>query len=498
MLPLVAVLIAAQPPDPAKALEERMIRAIDGAERGVAAVVVSHRKYQPEPSADKPWQLGRFEPFPGVRGFGGRFARQPSTNPLDLSDPQAAADNTFGSGLILSADGLVLTTHHLIDGATKVFVRTAGGGGSYADVHAADARSDLAVLKLIDPPDGLAPVRFADVRLGRGPRGETPTVRRGQWVIALGHPLAAGFADGAPSASWGILSNVRRRLAGTGPPGGDNRTRPLASYTTLLQTDARVTLGCSGGGLFTLDGEAVGLTSTAAGVTGAETAGGYAVPFDANVRRVVGVLAEGREVEYGFLGVSLDRGFGGERALTGVTVGTVTPGMPAERAGLRKDDRIVAIDDQPVAGTDDLFLNVGAALAGAGVRVGYVRNGERRETKAVLAKHSHDQPWVASRKRPAAFGLRPDWSSVLVVDKGGVEAGVPAGVLVREVEAGSPAEGKLKPFGDVVNRWLVTAVDGRAVTTPDEFQAAVADKPAVRLTLLDPTRPERPQEVTLP
>jgi serine protease Do len=486
---LLLTLAAVDPPDPARALEARIVQATAAAEPGVALVVVSHRPYPTQAPADKPWLLGGFDRF---TGRGPRFGR--AYDPRDLADPQAAADNTFGSGLVLTNEGLILTAYHLIDGATKVYVRPATGGGSYADVHAADARSDLAVLKLTDPPPNLQAVKLANARTRPGPRGEPATVRRGQFVIALGHPLAAGAADASPSVAWGILSNLRRRLA-SAAPGTDNRTRPLAGYPTLLQTDARATLGCSGGGLFDLDGEAIGLTTAAAGVVGAETAGGYAVPFDVNTRRAVEALAAGREVEYGFLGVTLspfDRGFGG-----GVVVSGVTPGMPADRAGLRANDRIIAIDGQPVDASDDLFLHVGSALAGSSVSVGYARGPRRMpDATAVLAKHSHGLPWVASRKRPAPFGLRPDWASVLVVDRGGGPGG-PAGVLVKELEPGSPAEQKLKPLGVEPGRWLVTFANGQPVPTPDAFLEA-ADRPAVRLQLVNPADPGPPVEVTLP
>lgn len=160
----------------------------------------------------------------------------------------------------------------------------------------------------------------------------------------------------------------------------------------------------------------------------------------------------------------------------------------------------MSVDDQPVADSDDLFLHVGAALAGAEVRVGFVRPpGQQRQTVlATLAKHKHELRSIASQPRPAAFGLRPDWSSVLVVEQGATTDGYPAGVLVKELEPDSPAEAKLKPLGEAAGRWLVTAVDGRPVPTPTAFTAATAGKDRVRLTLFDPARPEQPLEVTLP
>src|SRR5262249_52780164 len=158
--------------------------------------------------------------------------------------------------------------------ATKVYVRVpvkGGSAGSYADIHAADPRSDLAVLRLIQPPERLTAVTF----------GDGGKVRKGDWVIALANPYAAGFRDGSPSAPWGIVSNLRRRA-----PGGyreTDATKTLHHYGTLIQTDARLNLGCSGGALLNLDGELIGLTTSLAALTGGEGAGGYAVPMDANL-----------------------------------------------------------------------------------------------------------------------------------------------------------------------------------------------------------------------
>ena len=123
---------------------------------------------------------------------------------LDLSGPNVVPES-YGSGVVVDADnGLVLTMAHVVHNATKIYVRLSGGRGSWADVHAADPRSDLAVLKLIDPPTGLRALKCGD-----GSR-----LRKGQFVIGLANPFAAGFRDGSPSASWGIISNLHRRASG--------------------------------------------------------------------------------------------------------------------------------------------------------------------------------------------------------------------------------------------------------------------------------------------
>lgn len=472
---------------PARALERQMRGIIDRAEAVVVAVVVSHARY---PGGDRsdPGKLGRYFPVPAP---GPRFGAPPPPDRLDLSNPENVADYLFGSGVVVG-DGLVLTNYHLIDGATKVFVRGPSGKGSYADVHAADARSDLAVLKLLDPIPGLREARFADVRLG-----EKPTLARGDIVVALGHPQAAGVADGVPSASWGVLSNVRRRAPGPGRE--DARTRALHQYGALLQTDARITLGCSGGALLNLDGELVGLTVPTAALVGADTAGGFAIPFDANYRKIVNALRAGREVEYGFLGVSIDPADAG-RLDAGLKLSQVTPNTPASLAGLRPTDRILAIDGNPIIDQDDLFLYIGAALAGSRIELTVARaNGRTQKLPVVLAKYPHALPWLATHRPPAVHGLRVDYTSVLLLPNANNRGGppvLPLGVLVRDLAPQSSAEAKFKKLG--AGQWIVTHVDGKPVTTPSEFHQAASGKPSVSLRIVDVTGQSPDQEVTLP
>lgn len=494
-------------------LETQIRDVIEHAEPSVVAVVVSHsERYQQVDAAER--ARGKLDGYaPPERNPLELLPRHaPELARLDLSDPTHIADHLYGSGLVLdAANGLILTTYHLIDGATKVYVRSASGAGSYANLHAADSRSDLAVLKLIHPISGLKPIRFADVRVDPNRRDKKPTVQRGTWVIAMGHPLAAGFADGKPSASWGIISNVRRKA--NGPEREEQRTHPLTRYGTLLQTDARVTLGCSGGVLLNIAGEAIGLTTPVAAVAGPDLAGGLAIPFDENYRRIIAVLQEGREIDYGFLGISIDSSFlvPGVRQL-GLRIGQVTPGTPAAHAGLRgfgnarfsdDGDTITAIDGHPVRDQDDLFLYLGAALAGHRVRLTVTRAGVKREVEVELAKYDNTMPWIASQPAPAVHGLRPDYISVLFLqlqragDAHVLRVGLPAGVLVRELVPGSPAEAQFQKLGNGPHRWMVTHVNGKAVRNPEEFYKRAGTGP-VRLTVIDPTEPAHTHEITLP
>ncbi len=489
---------AAEPPrGSAKSLEEQMQKVIEESSPAVVAIVVGHGKYPGQRADPKaPGKLGGYitvePPMPRFGPF-----LPPPANKLDLSKSENVADNIFGSGVVVDAkQGLVLTTQHLIDGATKIFVRLSNGEGSYADIHASDARSDLAVLKLIKPPAGLVEAKIAQVQLTESSDGKKPNLKRGSWVIALGHPLASGFLDGVPSASWGILSNIRRR-SGVAPQREESRTKPLHAYGSLLQTDARIALGSSGSVLLNLDGEVVGLGSAVAAVQGSEASGGFAIPFDANYRRILGVLQEGLEVDYGFLGVAPSSFQGG-----GVRVSSITPGCPAFDGGILPDDILKKIDGNPLKDTDDLLLYVGAALAGTDVTIEFTRAGKPMSVTVALAKMANPLASISSNPGPAIFGLRADYSSLRLIGlfNGRNAPGFipPVGVSVKDLETGSVAEKRFKEAGEATAGWIITHIDDRAVKSPAEFNKATGGKPRVKLTLADPSDASKTVTIHLP
>ena len=279
---LMAAVALSEPPPAVAVLQEQVKAVVEKTNGAIVAVVVSHDPRHGEPDPARPWLLGEhargmLAPMGFGRGFGrGAFGREPERDKLDLSDPLNAADYTFGSAIVLDARaGLVLTSFHLIDGARKVYVRGPGGGW-YANVHAADARADLAVLKLIPndarPFDKLKPLPIGTVRTHDDPAAGKATLHRGQFVLTVGHPHTAGFADGQPSVGWGMVANLRQR--GPNPNAEEQRTAYLSHYASLLQIDARLALGGSGGALLNLDGELVGLTTSTAALVGSEAAGG--------------------------------------------------------------------------------------------------------------------------------------------------------------------------------------------------------------------------------
>src|SRR5262249_3897290 len=142
-------------------------------------------------------------------------------------------------------------------------------------------------------------------------------------------------------------------------------------HGTLLQIDAKLNLGCSGGALLNLHGELIGLTTAVAALKGTETPGGFAIPLDAAMRRIIEVLARGEEVEYGYLGVRFE-----ERknpAGQGINLAGVMPGSPADRAGLKDNDTVLAVNDVPVRENDDLILAVSVLAPGSRARLRYAR-----------------------------------------------------------------------------------------------------------------------------
>jgi S1-C subfamily serine protease len=466
----------------ALALQDAFQEAIRRAEPSIACILVSRsdiyrRWFRQTPPPDYPGRLGDFSPNATANiPLNPEDTREKNeylkllerrirpNNPFqrqhglerelailfDLADPNNVPDS-YGSGVVLNDRGMILTNYHVVRDAAKVYVRLPGKQGSYADIYAADPRSDLAVLQLLRP--GLRPPAL---QLGDGGQ-----LRKGQLVLSLANPFAAGFQDGSPSASWGIISNLRRR---TLPPASLEQERnryQLQHMATLVQTDARLNLGCSGGALLNLQGEWVGLTTALAAITGSETAGGFALPLDAPIRQIIAVLERGEDVAYGFLGVGL--GPGNElRRNDSIKVSHVVPGSAAQRAGLEQFDIILSVNGRPIRETDDLFLNLGICLAGSDAQLEIKKStGVRRSLKVTLDKFYVPMQGIVSSKPPFVRGMRVDYTSVLQQRDKLQEC--PPGVYVCEIEPGSPSERAR------LHEAIITQVNGQPVHNPAEF-----------------------------
>jgi S1-C subfamily serine protease len=475
----------------AQALERVMQEVIARVEPSVACILVSRSEaYQRLGLAlvtDSPGRLGSFDAEAAERGLLARGLsetdRRELVRRLDLADATHVPE-AYGSGIVLDEHGLILTNYHVVQGATKLFVRLPGGKSSYADIYAADPRSDLAVLKLLDRKLVLRAI----------PLGDGGEVKRGQFVLTIANPFAAGFRDGQPSASWGILSNIRRRPAGNLQ--AESELRTLHQYGNLLQTDARLNLGCSGGALVNLKGEMIGLTTALAAIQGGETPGGFALPLDQGMHRIVASLKRGEEVEYGFLGVRFEPRQAGSK---GVPLSYVYPGSPADLAGLHPKDLILGVNGTTVHDTDDLLLALGVQLAGAAVRLDVLHPAPRKreQVEVQLAKYYVPGKKIASElgARPFFRGLRVDYTSLLAQQPWqGLLPRIPAGVLITDVQSNSAAANAFLKTGDIV-----THVQGRVVNTPALFYETTRRVLGpVELTLAGSAPGQAAPKVTLP
>jgi len=251
----------------------------------------------------------------------------------------------IGSGMLVSAKGHVLTNHHVIAGATKVDVELTNRSRVHASLVASDALLDLALLELESPPPGLVPVVFRE-------RAAVP----GEWVMTMGQPYGLGH-----TVTVGVVSGLGRDHGDLGRPPG---LRP-DGFWSFIQTDAPVNIGNSGGPLVDLSGEVLGL-NTAVRSDGEGLA--FAIPAPIARRFLEEVWTYGR-VRHARLGVTVgDVGpdvFPGR--LSAVRVTAVEPAGPGARAGLKPNDIILAVDDQPIGRGSELAFH--AQLRGVGAQI---------------------------------------------------------------------------------------------------------------------------------
>jgi S1-C subfamily serine protease len=441
---------APAPADLVASIESALTEAIARAEPSVVAI---HRDKGPNPNETL-----------AVRGRGKPSALFPDRDRFDFPR-QVPPDGDFvsfdyGSGVVIGDQGEILTAFHVVRGANRLIVHAARGQAFDAEVIAADPRSDLAVITPVQDRGGDRP-RLKPVAIGDATR-----LRKGSFLVALGNPFNAAREDGSPSASWGILSNRARRLDVENDGfSAAPRTR-LQEFPTLLQLDAKLNLGMSGGAVINLKGELVGLTTTASSPAGFDVQAGYAIPMDRMGRRAVEALRQGKEVEYGLLGIIADPQFSNR-------VSRVATHSPAALGHLRVGDEILAVNGVPIANFDSLILSVSVYPPGESVRLKIRRSDDIIERTIVLAKFHVDGEVIATNRPKPWRGLRVDYSTTIQMRGNGApdNDSVPAGVVAAEVEEGSPAAAAGLKKGVLIFR-----VGDRPIHSPRDFAEAVADQ----------------------
>jgi serine protease Do len=336
---------------------------------------------------------------------------------------------SVGSGFIIDEGGLVVTNHHVVDGADDIEVQLADERTFAAELVGSDERTDVALLELAEA-DGLPTVKW----------GDSAKLEVGDWVVAIGNPFGLDH-----TVTSGIVS-AKERMIGAGP------------YDDFIQTDASINPGNSGGPLFNLRGEVVGI-NTAVAPRGQGI--GFAIPAHLAQGVIDDLRGEGRVVR-GWLGVlfqpltiELAGAFGLDHT-RGAVVTNVTPGSPAADAGMRAGDVIVEVRGERLASGRHLPSMVAQLDPGTEATITVVRDGKRRELKVVIGEMPGDLSGV-SQPRPEADDRETDAPKlgVEVTDLddslrsrlGAVD--VERGVVVTRIAPGSPAARVLER-GDIV------------------------------------------------
>lgn len=363
-----------------------------------------------------------------------------------------------GSGFVISADGYLLTNHHVVDGATEVLVRFKDRREFNAKVIGSDAATDVALLK-IEATD--LPVLAL---------GDSKSLKPGQWVVAIGSPFGLDF-----TVTAGIVSAVGRTI------------NPDQRYVPFIQTDVAINRGNSGGPLFNLQGQVVGINSQIFSNTGGSIGVSFAIPIEV-ARSVAEQLRTKGKVSRGSIGVQIqrvDRDAAealGLAKIGGALVAQVVPGSAAERAGVKVQDVILAWNGAEVADSNELPPLVGATAPGSRATLRVWRDGKTLDLPVTVGELPAEDgaPEPAAPDKVAATNPL----GIAVRDLGAEERdelglGADEGVLVEDVTGEVAARAGLQP-GDVI------LMVGRVrVGTAVAFQAqARAAKPGQSVMLL--------------
>jgi serine protease Do len=401
-------------------------------------------------------------PFEGL--FGNRGGGQ--------AQPQFREGQSLGSGFIISADGYVVTNNHVVSptgrGTVEEITVTMPDGTEYAaELVGADAQSDLAVLK-INRGEAFPFVRF----------GDSTQSRPGDWVVAIGNPFGLGG-----TVTSGIISAVYR-ATGTG-----------TAYDRYIQTDASINRGNSGGPLFDMQGNVIGINNAIFSPSGGNVGIGFAIPAEI-AAPIVEQLREGRAIERGYLGVSIQQVNADLADSLGVPrnrgefVQSVVEGEAAANAGIRAGDVVLSVNRQQITPEQTLSFLVANIEPGSRVPVELIRNGERRTVTVTVGRRPSEEQLRQSQmfapgdeeggeQAPATPGMSEGIQQKLglgvvpVTPEIARQLGIDAnsrGLAVAAVDPNSDAARK-----GLQRRDVILSANYRELTTTAELEAVVAE-----------------------
>ena len=344
-----------------------------------------------------------------------------------------------GSGVIIRPDGYIVTNNHVVSGATTIEVTLNNNKTYEATVIGADPVTDVALIK-IDATD-LPVLQFAD----------SDKLRLGEWVLAIGSPLGEELRS---TITAGIVSAKGRSM-----PNTDGQFK----IESFIQTDAAVNPGNSGGALVNKKGELVGINTAIVSQTGSYTGYSFAVPVNI-VKRVADDLMDFGSVKRALLGITMgtvDKKFADEMKLSsvsGVYINEVLKGSAAEKAGLKKNDVIVAIDGQKVTDASSVQAKVNNYHPGDKATITYIRDGKQQEAQVVFQAVIQGEAVVQTDGGVIFYGATLKEADTETLRR----LGLKGGVEIVTLSSGKMAEAGAREGS------IITYVNGAAVSKPEE------------------------------
>jgi serine protease Do len=376
------------------------------------------------------------------RQFFGDQGRSPRFNV-----PEEQREKGLGSGVIVSPEGYILTNNHVVDGATDVMVTLHDKREMKARVVGTDPRTDIAIIKI----EGS---NFPTLTLA-----DSSKVEVGDVVLAVGDPFGVG-----QTVTQGIVSATGRSGLG------------IEDVEDFIQTDAAINPGNSGGALVDDEGHLVGINTAIVGGSGGNVGIGFAVPINMAKHDMDSILAHGK-VERGYLGVYLEemtpalaKAF--HTTGNGALIGDVTPGSPADQAGIKKGDIVVALNGQPVSSQNELRLKIGNMEPNTAIAMKVLRDGKQVDvalhlgefpSKELHASNVSPEGSSSSIQGVSVESLTPDIAQQLKLSP------QTKGVVVARVNPSSDAAEAGLQQGDVIQE-----VNHQPVTTAQEFNHAMS------------------------
>jgi serine protease Do len=318
---------------------------------------------------------------------------------------------SLGSGFIISHDGYVFTNNHVVERADKILVKLSDGKEYEAKIIGKDAKTDIALIK-IKPENSLAVVEI----------GDSEKLRVGEWVLAIGNPFGL-----EQTVTAGIVS-AKGRVIGAGP------------YDNFIQTDASINPGNSGGPLFNMEGKVIGINTA---IVAQGQGIGFAIPINM-AKNILPDLKTKGKVSRGWIGVSIqditediaqnlklkDR--------NGALVAEVFEGDPADRAGLKTGDIIINVDGKNVKDTHELLMTIASFHVGDKLSLNVLRDGKKYVFQVIVAERKEHPESAAIKGKSEGFGMAVQEVTPEVARYLGISPKI--GVVVREVQEGSPAD----------------------------------------------------------